>query len=157
MGRPGDGRDDPRAQRAFAGQRGHFGQAVTQRERDVHLSRGPAVPDMQRGGHLGGRRIPRIKRPQRAVVVVIDAAVHQLRDRGQPSRTGSGFGAGAVLDRRDQLAITNRRELRIEHMCESTRARRRRPRRVDSSEMRVKGLEMRFVASLEMRACGAPI
>ena len=73
VGQPGDGRHDEWAQRAFEMQGGHPGQPITQGHRDAHLARGPAVTDIERGGHLGGLRHPRIKRPQRALVVVFDA------------------------------------------------------------------------------------
>ncbi len=73
---------------------------------------------MHRGGHLGGHRVPRIKGPQRPFVVVVDPAARQLRDRRQPPRSPDGLGPGAVLDRRDQLGIIDRRELRIEHTFE---------------------------------------
>ena len=119
-GGPGDRRDQPGTQRALAEQRRDLGQMLAQRLGDAHLPRGAPRPDRHRRTHLSSRARPRIKHPQRPLVVVLDTAAGQLRDRGQPARTGDRLLAHPVLDRGHQLHITGRRELRIEHTFEST-------------------------------------
>ncbi len=122
-GAPGDRRHQPGTQRALPVQRCDLGQVFAKRFGDAHLSRGAARPDGHRGGHLGGRRIPGVERPQRAVVVVfVDAAPSQLGDRGQPPGTGDRLLPHTVLDRGNKLLITGRRKLGIEHTFDTATA-----------------------------------
>ncbi len=93
---------------------------IAQRFGDAHLPRGAALPDRHRRTDLGGRRVPRVERPQRAFVVVVDAAAGQLGDHGKPPGTGDRLLPHPVLDRGNENLIRGRRELRIEHAFEFT-------------------------------------
>ena len=81
---PGDRGDQPGTQRALAVQRRNLGQVLAQRLGDTHLPRGAPRPDRHRRSHLSGRRIPRIERPQRALVVGLDPTRGSTR-RSRPT------------------------------------------------------------------------
>ena len=81
-----------------------------QRFGDAHLPQGAPRPDRHRRGHFSTSGIPRVESPQHTLVIGVDAAAGQLRDRGEPP-PGDRLLAHAVLDRGNQLRIGGRREL----------------------------------------------
>ncbi len=73
-------------------------------------ARCPSVADVDCAGHFGGSGIPRVERPHRAFVVIVDPAAHQFGDRGQLACGCGGLIPGGVLDRGDELGIGGRRK-----------------------------------------------
>ena len=120
VGRPGDRRHDPRAQRAFAMPRGHRGQPITQCHRDAHLARRPPVTDISAAATS-------------AAAESHGSNAHNARTSSSSTRrrTNSAIAASrraaAVASARAPSSIAaissaslGRRELRIEHTWRST-------------------------------------
>ena len=49
-------------------------------------ARCPSVADVDCAGHFGGSGIPRVERPHRAFVVIVDPAAHQFGEQGEETQ-----------------------------------------------------------------------